>query len=177
MKDTKPGSQLYKFMTRVLTQTFGVVGGLIERNGKILLVREAHRKGSDYGKWSHPAGWIDVGENPIEAAKREIQEESGFSFTPRYVLGVYSLVRRDIEKELGATPHAIKIIFIGDISETQNGNLHDDVSETKWFSPDEIYSMGQEMLRDLDIKQMVKDYFAGKKFPLETVTHTVATKE
>ncbi len=163
-------------MVRVLTQTFGVVGGLLERDGKILLVREAQRKGPDHGKWSHPAGWIDVGENPIEAVKREVQEESGFSFTPRYVLGVYSLVRRDIEKELGTTPHAIKIIFIGDISEIQNGNLQDDVSETRWFSPDEIYSMDQETLRDLDIKQMVRDYFAGKKFPLEMVIHTVANK-
>jgi len=162
-------------MARILTQTFGVVGGLLERDGKILLVREAQKK-ADYGKWSHPAGWIEVGENPIEAVKREVQEESGFSFTPRYVLGVYSLVRRDIEKELGAIPHAIKIIFIGDISEIQNGNLHGDVSETRWFSPNEIYSMGQETLRDLDIKQMVRDYFAGKKFPLEMVTHTVAKK-
>jgi ADP-ribose pyrophosphatase YjhB (NUDIX family) len=163
-------------MVRVLTQTFGVVGGLLERDGKILLVREAGRKGSDYGKWSHPAGWIEVGENPIEAVKREVQEESGFSFTPQYVLGVYSLVRRDIEKELGAAPHAIKIIFIGDISEIQNGNLQGDVSEARWFSPDEIYSMGQETLRDLDIKQMVRDYFAGRKFPLKIITHTVAKK-
>ena len=163
-------------MTRVFTQTFGVVGGLLERDGKILLVREAQRKGPDSGKWNHPAGWIDVGENPVEAVKREVLEESGFSFTPKYLLGIYSLERKDIEKELGATPHAIKIIFIGDISETSSGKLEDDVTEAKWFSPDEIYAMDNMTLRDLDIKQMVRDYFAGKKFSLESIVHTVATK-
>lgn len=164
-------------MARVFTQTFGVVGGLLERDGKILLVREAQQKGPDHGKWSHPAGWIDIGENPIEAVKREVLEESGFTFTPKYLLGIYSLVRKDIEKELGATPHAIKLIFVGEISETQNEKLEDDVSEVKWFSPNEIYAMNQATLRDLDIKQIVRDYLAGKKLPLESIIHTVAQKQ
>ena len=162
-------------MERVFTQTFGVVGGLLERDGKILLVREAQRKGPDNEKWSHPAGWIDVGENPVEAVKREVLEESGFTFTPKHLLGIYSLVRKDAEKELGAIPHGIKIIFIGNISETQSGTLEDDVTETKWFSPEEIYAMDNATLRDLDIKQMVKDYFSGKKFSLDSIVHTVET--
>lgn len=163
-------------MKRVFTQTFGVVGGLIERDGKILLVREAQRKGPDNNKWNHPAGWIDVGESPIEAVKREVLEESGFTFTPKYLLGIYSLVRKDIEKELGATPHAIKIIFAGDISEASSKTLEDDVSEVRWFYADEIYVMDQATLRDLDIKRMIKDYFSGKKFSLDSVAHTIATK-
>ncbi len=163
-------------MPRVFTQTFGVVGGILEREGKILLVREAQRKGPDQGKWNHPAGWIDVGESPIEAVQREILEESGFTFTPKYLLGVYSLARKDIEDEIGATPHAIKIIFIGTISETSNEKIEDDVTEIRWFSPDEIYGMDNVTLRDLDIKQMVKDYFGGKRFPLECISHTVARK-
>jgi hypothetical protein len=36
--------------------------------------------------------------------------------------------------------------------------------------------MDNATLRDLDIKQMVKDYFAGKKFSLDSITHTIATK-
>src|SRR4030042_6816040 len=117
-------------MVRVYTQTFGVVGAILERNGKILLVKEAQGRGK--GKWSQPAGWIDVGENPIDAVKREVEEESGFGFIPKYVLGIYSLVRKDIERD-GSNPHPIKIIFIGNIIETKNRNLHDDVSETRWF--------------------------------------------
>ena len=162
------------FIPRVFSQTFGVVGGLLEKDGKFLLVRESQRKGPDDGKWSQPAGWIDVGEDPIIAGKREIEEETGVNFTPTAVLGIYSLVRKDVEKQLNAVPHAIKIIFIGKFTDKQTG-LYDDITETKWFTPDEIYSMDNQTLRDLDIKQMVKDYLAGKKYPLDLIIHTVAT--
>lgn len=159
---------------RVYTQTFGVVGALLERDGKILLVREASRKGQDAGKWNHPAGWVEVGENPLHAISREVLEESGYSFTPKNILGIYSLVRLDIKKEMNAVLHPIKIIYTGDISDKQNGKLENDVTEVKWFTPNEIYAMGRNTLRDADIKQMVKDYFSGKKFPLDLLTHSIA---
>lgn len=160
-------------MKRVFSQTFGVVGALLEKDGKILLVKEA--LGDDKGKWSQPAGWIDVGEDPIKAAKREVEEETGYKFEPKFVLGFYSLVREDLKYKYQPPPHALKIIFIGDNSENQEVKLHDDVSEVKWFSPEEIQAMDAKTLRDLDIKQMVKDYFAGQKFPLALVKHTVST--
>lgn len=157
---------------RVFTQTFGVVGGILERDGKILLMKEANRKGMDAGKWSHPAGWIDVGENPIEAAKREVEEESGYRFQPTELLGIYSLVRNDKAEELGATPHAIKLIFVGNISESQELELADDSTEIRWFPREEIEKMDRDTLRDKDIKQMVKDYFAGQRYPLDIINHS-----
>ncbi len=159
-------------MTRVFSQTFGVVGAIIEKNGKILLVKEI--KETAKNEWNHPAGWIELGENPIEAVKREIKEETGFQFTPTYILGVYSLFQKKIKKKFNITPHPIKIIFIGNISEEKKGELYDDVSETKWFLPEEIDKMDKNTLRDLDIKKMVKDYFTGKKYPLELLSHTVS---
>ena len=161
-------------MERIFSQTFGVVGAILEKDGDILLVRESGRKRADYGKWSHPAGWIDVGEDPLEVVKREVLEESGYDFTPTHLLGVYSLVRGDIAEAIGGTPHAIKLIFIGKIAIRQT-ELHDDVTETKWFSPDEIEAMNQHTLRDEDIKQMIKDYSSGQKFPLSVLTHTVSS--
>ena len=157
-------------MPRVLTQTFGVVGAILERDGKILLVKETKEVAK--GLWSHPAGWIDVGENLIEAVKREVKEESGFDFEPTRILGVYSLFKQNLKERFGITPHAIKVIFIGKISDNETGKLYDDVSETKWFTPEEIYQMDINTLRDMDIKKMVKDYFAGKSYPLDFLTHT-----
>jgi phosphatase NudJ len=161
-------------MVRVLTQTFGVVGAIIEKGGKILLVKEHHPGWHDHGKWNHPAGWLEVGENPIEAAKREVREETGLEFIPTHLLGIYSLVRKDLEKETKATPHPVKLIFTGKVNPRAKHDLHWDVSETKWFSPSEIYKMDKKALRDLDIKQMVRDYLSGKRYPLGILRHTVS---
>ncbi len=156
-------------MKRVFTQTFGVVGAIIERDGKILLVKEA-KKEKDAGKWNHPAGWIEIGENPIESVKREVKEEAGLEFVPTHILGIYSLARKNFEP----IHHPIKIIFIGDVFGRETDELADDVTEKKWFAPEEIEKMDLNTLRDLDIKKMVKDYFSGQRFPLDLLTHTIS---
>lgn len=152
-------NNLFKIMIRVFTQTFGAVGGLIEKNGKIALVQEATKGKPDDEKWNHPAGWLDVGENPIAGAKREVEEETGFVFTPTAILGIYSIVRKDIEKQLNGTMHPIKIIFIGDVKTDNPNKFSKEITDLKWFTSEEIYAMESSELRETDIKQMVKDYF------------------
>lgn len=156
---------------RVFTQTFGVVGAILEKDGKILLIKEAD-PGPNQGMWNQPAGWIDVGENPVDAVIREVKEESGFDFTPTKILGIYSLLRKDVVWDKG-TPHAIKIIFTGRIGDTQSAPASDS-AETKWFAPEEIYAMNSKTLRDLDIKQEVQDCLAGKGVSLDFLVHTTS---
>jgi ADP-ribose pyrophosphatase YjhB (NUDIX family) len=48
---------------------------VVEQDGKILLVRRAFDP--EQGKWSLPAGFVDAGEDPQQAAVRECLEETG----------------------------------------------------------------------------------------------------
>jgi len=155
---------------RVFTQTFGVVGAIIEKGGKILLVKEA--RAAAKGKWNQPAGWIEVGEDPIFSVKKEMREETGFDFTPTHLLGIYSLVK-SAGVEGDAMHHGIKLIFVGKISDKNMNRDLEEISEVKWFLPEEIYAMDKNTLRDPDIKQEIKDYLSGKKYPLDLLTHTV----
>jgi 8-oxo-dGTP diphosphatase len=50
---------------------------VIERDHKLLLVRRANDP--ERGKWSMPAGFVDRGEDPAEAAVREGREETGLT--------------------------------------------------------------------------------------------------
>jgi len=53
-----------------------IVGGIIEKEGKYLLVQEAKKK--CYEKWNFPAGHLDFNESLEQGAIREIKEETGF---------------------------------------------------------------------------------------------------
>ncbi|HLG25955.1 MAG TPA: NUDIX domain-containing protein [Candidatus Gracilibacteria bacterium] len=165
-------------MSRVFTQTFGVVGAILEKDGKIALVKENPKVVMpDAGKWNQPAGWIDIGENPVDAVKREVEEETGYTFEPTALLGVYSLVREDIAGQLGATPHAIKIIFLGEIkNHDAPATITDEIEEVRWFTPEEIFAMDSGTLRDEDIKNEIRDYLSGKKYPLDVIKHWVQKK-
>lgn len=48
---------------------------LVERDGRVLLVRRVNEPYR--GLWTLPAGFVDAGEDPAEAAARECLEETG----------------------------------------------------------------------------------------------------
>jgi ADP-ribose pyrophosphatase YjhB (NUDIX family) len=51
------------------------VATLIVQDGKVLLVRR--NINPNRGMWTLPAGFVDAGEDPVHAAKRECLEEAG----------------------------------------------------------------------------------------------------
>ncbi len=51
------------------------VAVLIQRNEQVLLVQR--RYDPQKGHWTLPSGFVDAGEDPLEAARRECREETG----------------------------------------------------------------------------------------------------
>lgn len=49
----------------------------VDAKGRILLVRQ-YRHAAGESMWELPAGRIDAGEKPLQAAKRELAEETGY---------------------------------------------------------------------------------------------------
>jgi ADP-ribose pyrophosphatase YjhB (NUDIX family) len=60
----------------LITQKFlvGVVGVVLNDAGQILLLKHTYR---DKYPWGLPSGWLKRGEQPVEALRREIIEETG----------------------------------------------------------------------------------------------------
>ncbi len=62
------------------------VGALVIRDGKILLVKRKYPPGK--GRWSIPGGHVEVDESILEAARRELLEETGIEGDPLGVVNV-----------------------------------------------------------------------------------------
>lgn len=60
----------------------------MSKGGQVLLVRRGW--GSREGTWTFPSGYVDLGEEVEEAARREALEEAGVEVELEGLLGVYS---------------------------------------------------------------------------------------
>ena len=69
------------------------VGGVVLRNGKILLVKR--RFDPNKGKWSFPGGLVELGESVRDAVKREVKEETGLRVHVSSLIDVVDEVTRD----------------------------------------------------------------------------------
>ena len=70
---------------------FAAVGAIVLRNDEVLLVR--HTYGGAAGKLLNPSGFIQKGELPYEAVKREIYEETSIDINPIGLLAVRCSVK------------------------------------------------------------------------------------
>lgn len=61
---------------------------ILERNGKVLLMRRATQPGM--GLWCMPGGYVDRGEVVEEAAAREVLEETGLEVSVGHLVGLFS---------------------------------------------------------------------------------------
>lgn len=102
-----------------------------DADGRVLLARRANEP--DKGKWDLPGGFLEEGEHPLEALRRELLEETGLEVEPLDFLGIWmdwyelnddrqsTLNLYWTARVLGGEPEAA-----------------DDVIELGWFDPNEL---------------------------------------
>ena len=121
-------------MNVILAQSAG--GIVLNSEKKILVVNQNH------DSWSLPKGHIDPGETPLEAAKREIYEESGIKklkyikdlgFFERYKIG---LDGQDDKSELKRIH-----LFLFTTTEMKLSPIDPMNPEARWGSLKEVYDI------------------------------------
>jgi ADP-ribose pyrophosphatase YjhB (NUDIX family) len=108
-------------------------GCLVERDNHVLLVQR--RFAPNAGGWTLPAGFVERGETPEEAAIRETEEETGLRVRARQLLGIYPWHREFGENH--PNDSGVLIVYAGEVLD---GDLHagDDAQDVGWFVANDL---------------------------------------
>lgn len=103
-------------------------GVLAEQDGKVLLVKRLYDP--HMGDWALPAGFVEIDEGPVQAALRELTEETGLIGRITGIIGTFH-IRSDPRGPIVTILYQARIIG----GEIQAG---DDAAEVRFFAPAEL---------------------------------------
>lgn len=105
----------------------------VDARRRILLVRQYRLPADDY-LWELPAGRLDPGEQPLEAAQRELMEETGCTArTWKELVSFWA--------SPGYVSEKMTIFLAEGITEGQATPMDDERIETRWFAEEELGAM------------------------------------
>lgn len=124
---------------------------VISDGGRVLL---AHWNEHGRSGWTLPGGGLEPGEDPADAAVREVQEETGYDAELDGLIGVNSHVIPTDQRNTGRGPlQALRIVYRAHIA---GGSLRNEVGgstdEASWFDLSEIPSLRRVSLVDVGLR-------------------------
>jgi 8-oxo-dGTP pyrophosphatase MutT (NUDIX family) len=104
--------------------------------GQLLMIRR-----TDNDRWAIPGGAQEVGETPLEAARREVREETGIICEITGLIGIYSSPRNVVKfTSDGEVRQEFSILFFG----AQTGGItatSDESRDVEWVARGNILSL------------------------------------
>jgi len=110
------------------------VGAIVLHEGRVLLVRRGRAPGLDL--WSVPGGLVELGETTMEAACREVAEETGLKVRIAGVVGLLDRVTRDAEGRVRY--HWVLVDYLAVPESTETLRAGSDAAEVRWVTIDEV---------------------------------------
>lgn len=107
---------------------------VVDELGRVLLVRQV-RAGAQGDLWEIPAGTLEAGETPLEAAKRELSEETSLIAENWQFLGAFFPTP-------GYSSEKIYLFQAGPISGTLEARS--EIKEVRFFPVQEILDMARQ---------------------------------
>lgn len=136
------------------------VAAIVERDGTFLLVEEL---ANGEVVFNQPAGHVEPNETLLDAARRETLEETGWHVEPTALIGIYTYTAPHNQVTYHRFCYACTAL-----SQEPNAQLDTEIIAPHWLTLSELEQLG-ERLRSPLVMQCVRDYLAGKRFPLDLV--------
>ncbi|WP_412562848.1 NUDIX hydrolase [Thalassobius sp. MITS945101] len=106
---------------------------VVTRGDEVLLVRR--RKDPDRGLWGYPGGHVEAGETVVEAAVRELAEETGVTGEGLSVLEGIDVIHRG---DAGAVAHHFYLVAVHCRYQAGEALAADDAEEAAWLPIAEV---------------------------------------
>ncbi|GAA1511685.1 ADP-ribose pyrophosphatase YjhB (NUDIX family) [Agromyces terreus] len=125
--------------------------GVIIRDGEILL---SHWNEHGRSGWTLPGGGIEGAEHPVEAAVREIREETGHEASVDRLLGIDTMVIPEAKRRTGSAPlYAMRVIYRAHVT---GGELRNEIGgssdEARWVPLDEVPALHRVSLLGIALR-------------------------
>ena len=109
------------------------VGALVMKDDMVLLVKRQTEPGK--GLWSIPGGLVELGETALEAAKREVKEETSLDIEIKELIGVFDSMTYDDAGRL-----RFHYVLIDYLAHAKGGSLkgNAEVADVRWVKVGEL---------------------------------------
>lgn len=122
----------------------GVIA-VVRRGNEVLLAQRS--KGHYIGRWGFPGGHVERGETVVDAAIRELAEETGVSADPVDVISHLDVIERDAAG--GVLFHYLLLAVLADWRKGE-AVAADDAAAVRWITLDEIAAGAVPVLPDVE---------------------------
>jgi 8-oxo-dGTP pyrophosphatase MutT (NUDIX family) len=156
-------------MTPMVWKPDVTVAAVIERDGKFLLVEE--RAGGRV-VLNQPAGHLEHSETLQQAVARETLEETGWTFVPREIVGIYLW-----QPPLQLSKTFLRVAFCGQLEgHDPSRPLDHGILRTRWLDREQLTATVARHRSPL-VARCIDDYLSGARYPLELLTHLMRSVE
>lgn len=128
--DKKTGFKIHRSVVR---HAGSAVMMAVDDEKRILLVKQ-YRLPADKYLWELPAGKLDEGENPLQAARRELKEETGYKAKKWTKLASFFVSPGYVQEKM-------TIFLAEDLTSGDPEPMDDEQIETHWFKRKEVAEM------------------------------------
>ena len=120
---------------------------MVQDDNRILMIQEG--KNNVKGMWNFPSGRLENKEKILDAAIREVEEETGYKISISGLLGVYNFLSVNND-------HVIMFCYVGQVAGGSLKYDNNEIINVKWLSIDEIsddkmrtYTLIRKIISDL----------------------------